>query len=198
MRERKSRLYRKYIKRVIDFVLSLILCVLLLLPMLLIATAIRIDSEGGAIFKQTRRGYGGRKFTCYKFRTMYKDAPRGVPASEFKDYGRYVTRVGNFLRRTGFDELPQLYNVVKGDMSLVGPRPLIPEEENMHRGREQSGVYDLRPGITGMAQVCGRNKLSDAQKIERDVYYMNNMRFLLDARIAITTFTTVIKSNKAE
>ena len=188
-----NRIYRAFLKRALDLILALVLSILLLLPMLIIAVAIRAESDGSAIFKQERRGRGGRVFVCYKFRTMRRDAPSNMPASSFQGRELYVTRVGRFLRRSSLDELPQLFNVIRGDMSLVGPRPLICEESEIHDGRRREGVYALRPGITGMAQIGGRNSLDDREKLEKDTYYLHNLRPSLDAKILFSTLSCVIK-----
>ena len=185
-------MYGRYIKRLLDVIFSTVLLVFLCLPMLAIAVAIRIDSRGGAIFKQERRGRDGGVFVCYKFRTMYKSAPPCVPASKLSDADRYITRVGGFLRRSSLDELPQLLNVLMGDMSLVGPRPLICEESDIHERRMEEGIYTLRPGITGMAQVSGRNLLDDGEKLENDKYYLHNLRVSLDLKILLRTVAKVI------
>jgi O-antigen biosynthesis protein WbqP len=185
-------IYCRYIKRALDILLSALLIFFLLLPMLVIALAVRSESEGGAIFRQTRRGRGGREFVCYKFRTMYTHAPKNMPASRLTDRGKYVTRVGKLLRKSSLDELPQLFNVLKGDMSIVGPRPLICEEEQMHEGRIRNGVYSIRPGITGLAQVRGRNLLCDEEKLEQDSIYLSDIRLGLDAKILLSTIKKVI------
>ena len=185
-------MYGRYIKRLLDVIFSALLLVFLCLPMLAIAIAIQIDSRGGAIFKQERRGRDGRVFVCYKFRTMHKSTPPYVPASRLSGAERYVTRVGGFLRRSSLDELPQLVNVLMGDMSLVGPRPLICEESDIHERRMEEGIYTLRPGITGMAQVSGRNLLDDGEKLENDKYYLHNLRVSLDLKILLRTVAKVI------
>ena len=192
---RYDGIYCKYIKRFLDIVFSFVLIFFLLLPMLVIAVCIRVDSKGKIIFRQKRCGRAGREFVCYKFRTMYENAPKNLPASSFVDYKKYVTRVGGFLRRSSLDELPQLFNVLKGDMSFVGPRPLIFEEKRMHEERMKVGVYEIRPGITGMAQVSGRNLLDDREKLENDRYYLDNLKLLLDFKIFART---VIKALKKE
>lgn len=196
----EQRIYCRYIKRILDLVLSFFLLLFLLLPMLVIAVAIRSDSCGSAIFKQKRMGRGGRIFVCYKFRTMYVNAPAHKSAAEFSDSQRYVTRVGGFLRRSSLDELPQLLNVLKGDMSLIGPRPLICEEKEIHKRRMDGGIYALRPGITGMSQISGRNLLCDEDKLLGDAYYLENVRIWLDIKILLKTFWKVIKGEgvKAE
>lgn len=190
----ERRIYCRYIKRILDILFSFLLLLFLLLPMFIIAVVIRCDSDGNAVFKQKRMGRGGKIFVCYKFRTMYINAPRSMPASKFKDSGVYITRVGIFLRRSSLDELPQLFNVLKGDMSIVGPRPLICEEKEIHRRRMDGGVYSLRPGITGMAQISGRNLLGDDEKLWGDLYYLENIKMRLDIKILFRTFFKVAKA----
>lgn len=180
------------IKRVLDIFFSAVLLVFLALPLFLIWIAVRLDSPGSGIFRQIRVGRDGKLFTCYKFRTMYGSAPPCCPSSQFHDADRYITPVGRFLRRTSLDELPQLLNVLKGDMSLVGPRPLILAETEVHKGRRQSGVYGLRPGLTGLSQVRGRDSVSDARKVELDTEYLWNFGFIQDAKIIGMTVYTVI------
>ena len=180
-------IYCRYIKRFLDISLSIVLIALLSPLMLLIAVIVISESRGGAIFKQKRMGKNGKIFTCYKFRTMRVDAPHSTPARELGDPEKYLTRIGGFLRRSSLDELPQLFNVLKGDMSLVGPRPLIFEETEMHERRENEGIYALRPGLTGLAQIKGRNLLLDNEKLENDKFYLENLRIRLDARILFLT-----------
>lgn len=175
------------LKRILDVFFSLILLFLLALPMCLIALAVVIDSSGGAIFRQTRVGREGREFVCYKFRTMYSTAPESCPKSRLLDAKRYVTPVGAFLRRTSLDELPQLFNVLIGDMSLVGPRPLVAEEGEIHSLRMRCGVYRLRPGITGLSQISGRDDLGDIEKVRLDTRYARDMSLLSDTRIILGT-----------
>ncbi len=190
-KERDKSVYCRYVKRALDFIFSLTLLFFLLLPVFLISVAIRCDSDGAAIFKQKRIGRGGKAFICYKFRTMYKSAPPQMPSADFCERDKYITRIGRFLRRTSLDELPQLFNVLKGDMSLVGPRPLIYEEEEIHKKRMSSGVYSIRPGITGMAQISGRNMLDNDQKLTSDSYYLHNVKIKLDAKILLSTLLKV-------
>ena len=198
MKRKKScdeKIYCRYVKRVLDVFFSVWLITLLLLPMFIISVIIRADSSGNAIFKQKRLGRGGKTFVCYKFRTMYKYAPSTKSAAELRDRDRYITRVGKILRRTSLDEIPQLFNVLKGEMSLVGPRPLICEEKDIHKRRMEQGVYSLRPGITGMAQINGRNLLCDEEKLKSDRYYLQNVRIGLDAKILFRTFFKVAKGD---
>mgnify|MGYP003317996842 CR=1 FL=1 len=194
MREISSR-QRVYfaVKRLLDVFFATVLLLFLWLPMLLLWVAVRLDSRGGGIFRQKRVGKDGRIFTCYKFRTMYEDAPSERASSEFFDVERYVTPVGAFLRRSSLYELPQLFNVLKGDMSLVGPRPLIISEKTVHEGRMKNGVYYLRPGITGLSQIMGRDELGDQKKIELDTEYLSGFGLRQDIRILLSTVTKVIK-----
>ena len=179
-------------KRLLDILFSALLLLLLALPMLLIALAVGLSSRGGPLFCQSRIGREGKPFTCYKFRTMVRDAPPNRPTSDFFDASRYVTPIGRFLRRTSLDELPQLYNVLRGDMSLVGPRPLIGEEDEVHRLRTAGGVYRVRPGMTGLAQIHGRDRLGDGEKAAYDVRYVDTLSFGEDLRILAKTLRHVL------
>lgn len=182
------------IKRLFDVVLAYLLLLVLYIPMLFIALLIKLTSEGSVIFRQVRIGADGRSFVCYKFRTMRCDAPSNLSTAEFADAESYVTAVGHFLRRTSLDELPQLFNVLCGEMSLVGPRPLIPEERDMHEGRRELGVYAVRPGMTGLAQIMGRDELGDDQKLRYDAEYVSQIGFITDARIILCTVAKVISA----
>ncbi len=187
MRKRvRGGFYRRYGKRILDVAAAYVLLTLLYIPMAVIALAVSLSSEGGAIFRQKRVGRDGRVFVLYKFRTMREGAPERSHA-EFKDADSYVTPIGGFLRRTSLDELPQLFNVLNGDMSLVGARPLILGERRMHSERLRRGVYSDRPGMTGLAQSEGRDLLSDSEKLELDVRYHSEMGFLEDVRIMART-----------
>lgn len=179
------------IKRFLDLVIALMLLAVLGLPMLVIMMIIRKDSRGPSVFRQERVGKDGRVFVCLKFRTMYTYAPSELSTLEFSDAERYITPVGRVLRRTSLDELPQLINVIKGDMSIIGPRPLIPREEEMHKSRLDAGVYSLRPGITGLAQVNGRDTLSDREKLAWDTEYLKNVGLFLDLKIICYTLIRV-------
>ena len=180
------------VKRGLDLFFSASLLCFLALPMLVIWLAVRLDSRGGGIFRQTRIGRGGVPFVCYKFRTMYVLAPPCCPSARLDRADRYITPVGRFLRRTSLDELPQLFNVLRGDMSLVGPRPLIAEESDIHRLRSESGVYRLRPGITGLSQVMGRDRVPDDMKAALDARYLAEFGFIQDVRIIGRTVGKVI------
>jgi O-antigen biosynthesis protein WbqP len=174
-------------KRVLDVAAAVLALSVLALPMALVALTIVIDDPGNPFFRQYRVGRDGKRFWMYKFRTMKRSAPRYLPAGQGVDPEQYVTRLGRFLRRSSLDELPQLWNVLRGDMSIVGPRPLIPEESEIHSLRLKLGVYALRPGITGLAQINGREKLSAADKVRWDVKYLEGFSFRTDMKILFST-----------
>lgn len=171
------------VKRTADILLSALLLFFLAPLFGLIALAVGCTSPGGILFRQIRVGRNGKLFRMYKFRTMYKDAPKSCPTASLPHPERWITPVGRFLRRRSLDELPQLWNVLKGDMSLVGPRPLIPKEETVHELRRRYGVDGLRPGITGLAQVRGRDLIDDRTKAALDARYLRRMSPRLDLTI---------------
>ena len=191
-KSQRRRVAYALIKRALDILFSAVLLALLAFPMLLIWIAVRIDSPGTGFFRQERVGKDSKTFICYKFRTMYSDAPHLCPSSQLKDAHRYITRVGRLLRRTSLDELPQLFNVLKGNMSLVGPRPLILQESTVHEGRRRGGVYSLRPGITGLSQINGRDTLSDEAKVALDCAYLDRFGFFQDLKIIGMTLRKVV------
>jgi len=180
------------VKRIIDVAASVLGLAVLVLPFVLISAAIWLDNPGNILLAQYRVGRDGRLFRLYKFRTMHKDAPRNIPTAQLQDSHLHITRVGRFLRSTSLDELPQLFNVLRGDMSLVGPRPLIAEEEEIHRMRLRFGVYQLRPGITGLAQINGRDTVSPADKVRWDVKYLQRYGLLTDLRILAGTLPKIV------
>ena len=188
-KKRRQEARYRWVKRALDLVFSSVLLMFFALPMLLIGIAIRIGSRGPAIFRQVRVGRDGVPFVCLKFRTMYQNAPHDKPSAEMRD-GGYVTAVGRFLRRSSLDELPQLLNVLRGEMSLVGPRPLIPCEEEVHRLRRRSGADRLRPGITGLSQIRGRDFLPNREKARLDACYARTLHFGGDLRILAQTLAS--------
>lgn len=183
-----------WLKRGLDILFSFLLILLLALPMGGIALLIACTSKGGFLFRQERVGKGGIPFICYKFRTMRQDAPDDCPSAELTDRARWVTPVGAFLRKTSLDELPQLFNVLRGEMSLVGPRPLIPRERTVHEMRRRYGADRLRPGITGLSQICGRDLLDDRRKAAYDAKYVRRMCLGEDARILTVTLLQVLRA----
>lgn len=181
------------IKRSMDIIFSLIAGMILIVPMALLVIVIKIDSRGPAIFKQERIGKNGSPFSIYKFRTMRMDAPAYQPTSTFDESEEYLTAVGKTLRRFSLDELPQLWNVIKGDMSIIGPRPLIPNEGEIHEIRLRNGVYHVRPGITGLAQISGRDMICDNAKAQLDIRYVRELSFRNEIKIFFGTISSVIK-----
>ncbi|MDP6635053.1 MAG: sugar transferase [Phycisphaerae bacterium] len=179
------------IKRAFDILVSILLLILLLIPMLVTAFLIRIGSPGKAIFKQRRAGRHGRPFTILKFRTMRIDADPYGSSPHSGDDPR-LTRLGKFLRETSLDELPQLLNIIIGQMSLVGPRPLY-ERQAEKWDDVQRRRLEVRPGVTGYAQAYGRGQLTIEEKIEMDVHYVDNRSFWFDLRIILRTVGNILR-----
>ena len=180
-------------KRFFDFFFSLLALIILSPVILILSLLVLISSGSPVIFKQERVGYGNRLFTIYKFRTM-KDGMRQTRTEDLteEEIENDITFVGKILRKLSLDELPQLYNILKGDMSFVGPRPLIPQEEEIRVLREKYNVYSVRPGITGWAQVNGRDFISDEQKAKLDKEYVENRTLLMDIKIMFRTVWVVL------
>lgn len=176
-------------KRAFDFLVSTMLLILLALPMAVIAVLVRVQMGSPVLFRQLRPGRGGELFEMVKFRTMRNAL--GKDGKLLPDSER-LTGFGRFLRASSLDELPELWNVIKGDMSLVGPRPLLPEYLPLY-SPEQARRHEVRPGITGWAQVNGRNALSWPEKFVLDVWYVDNRSFLLDLKILWVTAAGVIR-----
>lgn len=171
-------------KRLTDVVLSALALLILLIPLIAIIFVQKISSpHEPAIFRQKRVGRCGKVFTMYKFRTMKTTAPKYAATKEFEDAEQYISKLGHFLRFTSIDELPQLFNVLKGDMSLIGPRPLIPQEDEVHYLRAYYGIDQLRPGITGWAQVNGRDLLDDYDKVFYDREYLKHVSAGFDIKV---------------
>jgi O-antigen biosynthesis protein WbqP len=179
------------LKRLLDFVAALVLLILTAPVMLLIALLIYLDDPGKVMYTQTRAGRKHRPFIIYKFRTMYLNTP-SLSTEDMQRSGLSpITRVGKWLRQTSLDELPQLWNVLVGDMSLVGPRPALLSQQVVLEGRESSGVDGLLPGITGLAQVMGRDDLDDQTKLTYDHQYLQNLTLLYDIKIMLMTVGAV-------
>ena len=178
-----------FLKRFSDIVISLI-ALILLSPLLIVVSIISLIYQGRPIFiGQERYGRNAKVFKVLKFRTMRKDAPV-VASADIKK--KYITKWGSILRKTSIDELPQLFNVLKGDMSLVGPRPLIIQEEEIHQLRLKEGIYSVRPGITGLAQINGRDECSNEEKTYYDKKYIEKMSVFFDIKIMLGTVLPVI------
>lgn len=185
----------QYIKRILDIILGIITLVLLSPIMIITSVLIRIDSKGPIIFKQQRVGKDGKHFTIYKFRTMVENAEKiGTGLDSYENDTR-VTKIGKFLRNSSLDEFPQLFNILKGDMSFVGPRPPVTYHPYKYDDYpvDAKRRFEVRPGVTGYAQVNGRNELSWEEKFKYDLYYVDKVCLLLDLKIFILTIFKVIK-----
>ena len=193
--EQSFKWYRDFFKRGFDIFFSLIAIIILAIPMMIIALWIKIDSpHEKVLFKQERIGINNVPFTILKFRSMRDDAPHQMATENFENPEVYITQVGKILRKTSMDELPQLFNVLKGDMSIVGPRPLIPKEKYVLKLRDEYGANKILPGITGLAQVHGRDQVTDENKASYDGKYALNVSLLLDASIIMKTVSDVVRS----
>lgn len=179
-----------FIKRFIDIILSLVFIVVLSPLMLIVVLLLKIQGDGEVIFRQERIGRGGRIFEILKFRSMKKEAP-SLAAKDI-DSKCYITPLGGILRKTSLDELPQLFNILKGEMSFVGPRPLIPNEGSINEKRRVMGIHTLRPGLTGWAQVKARDTEDQDEKLKLDLYYKFNKTITLDFKIILMTAFTII------
>ena len=184
-------------KRAFDVLLAGVLLILLLPPLAIIAIVVRATSPGEVIFRQERSGRGGAPFVIYKFRTMIPHAPRSVLGSYAYRDDPLITRVGRLLRRTSLDELPQLVNVLKGDMSIVGPRPDLPHHVDKYTAFQRRRLQ-VRPGITGWAQVSGRNELSWEERIKLDVEYVERWSLFLDLIVLLKTFGAVLSAKGSQ
>lgn len=183
-----------HVKRILDFLLSLLALVVLSPLLLVLAVIIRATSPGPVFFRQKRVGQFKSHYMIYKYRTMRTDAPRDQPTHLLKDPNAYITPVGRFLRRSSLDELPQLFNILRGEMALVGPRPALWNQFDLIAERDKYGANDVRPGLTGWAQINGRDELPIDVKARLDGEYVKRMSFLFDARCILGTVIKVIRS----
>ena len=185
-------MYVRFGKRVFDIIIALPALAILSPLMIGAAIWIKLDSKGSILFRQPRAGQGNVPFIVYKFRSMAQTAPSDMPTNDFKNADAYITRSGKVLRKLSIDELPQLLNVIKGDMSIVGPRPVIKTEKKLISLRQKYHANSVKPGITGWAQVNGRDDLDDQRKAEMDGEYVQQLSFLNDVKIMIKTIGAVL------
>lgn len=179
------------VKCFLDFVLSLIALILLLIPSIIISILIKIESRGPVLFKQKRIGKNKKDFTIYKFRTMRIDTPKDMPTHMLKDANKYITKIGKVLRKTSLDELPQIINILKGNMSIIGPRPALWNQEDLIKERDKYGANNIRPGLTGWAQINGRDELEIPVKAKLDGEYVKKMSLWFDIKIFFGTIAKV-------
>lgn len=192
----EKRAYRA-VKRAFDISGALAGLAVLAIPMSVIALIIVLDSPGDPIFKQKRLGKDGQVFTIYKFRTMYTYAPKNM-ATNAVNVSAYTTEAGKFLRGYSLDELPQLWNVLRGDMSFVGYRPVCLSEQELNRLRLECGVMEMRPGITGYAQINGRDNVTMKEKVRLDLYYAQHCSFPLDLHCLLKTVKVALSKEGAK
>lgn len=205
------KIQRLPFKRIVDIFFSLSVIILFSPLYILIALLIRIISKGNVIYYQTRIGRGGKTFRCYKFRTMYHNADEilkeildsdDVKRKEWETSHKLkndprVTSIGAFLRKTSLDELPQFWNVLKGDLSVVGPRPVVNEEIVRHFGYRAQKIFTIRPGITGIWQISGRSNTTYSERIALDEYYVENRTLFMDFKIIALTIPSIITKKGA-
>ena len=188
----KKKIYM-FFKRLLDILLSFIALIILLPFFLIFAIIIKIESKGPVFFKQKRIGKNKRQFTILKFRTMRSDTPKDMPTHMLKNAESYITKFGNFMRKTSIDELPQIINILKGDMSIIGPRPALWNQDDLIAQRDEFNANSIRPGLTGWAQVNGRDELPIQQKAALDGEYIKKMSFLFDIKVFFKTIINVFK-----
>ena len=188
---------KEYIKKkeYLDIYLSLMALFFLAPVFLTLVIAIKLDSPGPVFFKQKRVGIHQKHFKILKFRTMRTDTPKDMPTHLLQDPDQYITKVGKFLRKTSLDELPQLINIVKGEMSIIGPRPALWNQYDLIEEREKYGANDILPGLTGWAQIHGRDELDIPEKAKLDGYYVDNLSFGLDVKCFFGTILSVLRSD---
>lgn len=185
-------MYCKFWKRALDFILSFTAIILFFWLFLILILCIKITSPGPVLFRQKRVGIHKTYFSMLKFRTMRTDTPKDVPTHLLANPDQYITPIGRFLRKTSLDELPQLFNILFGDMAIIGPRPALWNQEDLIAEREQYGANDIRPGLTGWAQINGRDELEIPVKAKFDGEYVKRMSFLFDLKILFGTIRSVV------
>jgi len=186
-------MYSKFLKRIIAIILSFFGMILLSPVFLILIVAIKLDSRGPILFKQKRVGIHKTYFEILKFRTMRVDTPRDTPTHLLEDPDRYITKVGTFLRKTSLDELPQMINILRGEMAIVGPRPALWNQYDLIEARDKYGANDICPGLTGWAQINGRDELPIEVKAELDGKYAENISLTTDIRCLLKTVVNVLK-----
>jgi O-antigen biosynthesis protein WbqP len=185
--------YRSFGKRAIDIILSG-LGVLVLLPVfLIIAVLIKLESKGPVFFRQKRVGLHKKNFSIMKFRTMRTDTPKDTPTHMLTNPDQYITKVGRFLRKTSLDELPQIFNILKGEMAVIGPRPALWNQDDLVAERDKYGANDVLPGLTGWAQINGRDELEIPVKAKLDGEYVEKMSLLFDLKCFFGTIVSIFK-----
>lgn len=191
--QKMSKVYTKYIKRLLDIILSSIGIVILFPVFLLIGIVIKLDSPGAILFTQKRVGIHKKYFMIHKFRTMRIDTPKNMPTHMLENPEQWITRIGKFLRRTSLDELPQIFDIWKGNLSIIGPRPALWNQYDLIEERDKYGANDIMPGLTGWAQINGRDELEIPVKAKLDGEYVKKMSFAFDVKCFVGTIVSVVK-----
>ena len=186
-------MYKHFLKRVIDFILSLIGLIVLSPVFIILCIWIKLDSKGPIFFRQKRVGKNKKHFNILKFRTMYIDTPKDMPTHMLSNPDQYITKSGKFLRKTSLDELPQIINILKGEMAIIGPRPALWNQDDLIAERDKYGANDIKPGLTGWAQINGRDELEIDVKAALDGEYVRRMSFPFDVKCFFGTITSVLK-----
>ena len=184
-------MYKSFIKRILDVILSLSALVILAVPMLIFILIIKLEDKGPAFFTQKRIGKGKKFFMMYKFRSMKMNTPHDTPTHLLENPEQYILKCGKWMRKYSIDELPQIFNILKGDMSIVGPRPALWNQDDLIRERDKYGANDIRPGLTGWAQINGRDELEISEKARFDGEYVERESFMFDCICIMRTITNV-------
>lgn len=185
-------MYNKFVKRVLDIAVSLVGIVVLSIPMLIVAIVVKLDSKGPVLFKQKRIGINKTYFYIYKFRSMPVDVPSDIPTHQFVNSDKCLSGWQRFIRKFSIDELPQLFNILSGQMSVIGPRPALWNQYDLIEERDKYGANSVRPGLTGWAQINGRDELEIPEKAKLDGEYVSKLSFLFDCRCFFGTVLAVI------
>lgn len=192
-RNKVISMYKKFGKRLFDIILSSFALIVLAVPMMAVAVAVKVSSKGPVFFRQKRVGKGKKTFMMPKFRSMYTETPANMPTHLLQDPERWITPVGRFIRKTSLDELPQLFSILRGNMSIVGPRPALWNQDDLIAERDKFGANYILPGLTGWAQINGRDELPIEIKAKLDGEYVQRMSFLFDMKCIFLTALKVIK-----
>lgn len=187
-------MYKHFLKRMIDLILSGIGLIVFAIPMGIVALIIKHEDPGPAIFKQKRVGKNKTYFNLYKFRSMKMDTPHDTPTHLLENPDQYILKIGSFIRKTSIDELPQMWNIFKGDMSIIGPRPALWNQDDLVAERDKYGANAVKPGLTGWAQINGRDELEIPVKARLDGEYVEKQGFMMDAKCFIGTISSVLRS----
>ena len=188
-------MYKKVYKRLFDIIISALGLIVLAIPMIVVAIIIKTQDNGPIVFKQQRFGENKKLFMLYKFRSMKMSTPKDTPTHMLKNPHEYLLPIGGLIRKLSIDELPQLYNILKGEMSIIGPRPALWNQYDLIDERDKYGANNIKPGLTGLAQISGRDELEIPVKAKLDGEYTNNLNFSMDCKCFFKTIVSVLKKD---